>query len=91
MKFWHDNKLDQEVEYDPKEVARKFLVAVHDGYDLSRSRLSYEFAFRWWLTDPQAFNASWDVDSDDDPNLMDALFDVMTDADRELILERIGA
>jgi hypothetical protein len=87
MKFWHSNRLDQEAEYDPADVARRFIAAVRDGYDLTPCRLSGEFAFRWWLTDGEAFNATWEEQDSD--ALMDALRDTMTGEDKQVLWEAL--
>jgi hypothetical protein len=89
MKFWHSNRLDQEADYDPKDVATRFIAAVRNGFDLSTSRPSMDFAFRWWLTDPKEFNATWDEGDYDE--LWNALEEVMTDEDEQFIRDRLMA
>jgi hypothetical protein len=83
MKFWHSNRLDQEAEYEPRDVAARFIAACRDGYDLSVCRPSVEFAFRWWLTDSKEFNATWD-EADFD-SLWDGLQAEITEDDHAFI------
>ena len=90
MKFWHANRLDQEAEYDPADVAARFIAAVRDGYDVSRCRPSIEWTFRWWLTDGKdGFNATWEEGDFD--QLWDALQDQFTEdpGARDLIWDQL--
>lgn len=87
MIFYLDNRVDGRFEEDPKETARKFIEAVEGGFDISGCRASMEFAFRWWLSDPEGYHVSWE-DGDSD-QLMNALGEVITPKEKTAIWDKL--
>jgi hypothetical protein len=68
------NRIDQACEVDPARLVAQFLLAVRAGYFTEPCGGGNQWAFRLWLTDPGATNATWEPDAEG------ALFNALDDA-----------
>ena len=59
VRLYAGNRLDAVKDYDPDELAQRFLAAATSGEHPAPTG-GLEFAYRWWLTDRDGMNSTFE-------------------------------